>query len=176
MQRIFVKGYVKKKYVALFNGMVWAFCREKSRLEKSRCIKGIPWNTKKCPHHSVFKKIILICPDPSSPNIMLQWKIMFFFHKGINLHFEESFSTAFSISRIKAAALLNCCWKLCPRWFRIQHLWQFRVGQYPTKSNVAQLQGYTSTFEQATIQKIQAFQWGLPGWAGLPNRIPEARR
>lgn len=176
-----------RKSTRLFSTYVSAFCREKSRLEKSRapslsffcCLHQ--GNPKKS---AQFWKISLICPDPSSPNIMLEKKMTISFCKRIDIDFEESFSTAawfFNFpyqSRSTVDLLLKIVSVMIPDFFKFLGSFGWVIIILSNKSsNVAQLEGsyvyfWTGQHPKNTSFSIEVYR----DCAGLPNRIPEARR
>lgn len=172
-----------RKSTWLFSTYVSAFCREKSRLEKSR----VPSLSFFCCLHqenpkksAQFWKISLICPDPSSPNIMLEKKMTISFCQRIDINFEESFSTAawfFNFpyqSRSTVDLLLKIVSVMIPDFFN------FWVGHYHIIQQIIQCGtawGLLRLFlNRPASKKYKLFHEVYGDWAGLPNRIPEARR
>ena len=174
----------RKKHVALFNVCIGFLPGKKSLGKVSSSFSQFFFcclhqgNPKKS---AQFWKISLICPDPSSPNIMLEKKMTISFCKRIDINFEESFSTAawfFNFpyqSRSTVDLLLKIVSVMIPDFFNFWAVLGGSLSYYPTNHPMwHSLRAPTSIFEQASIQKIQAFPWGLPGLGRTSEQNPRS--
>lgn len=128
-----------------------------------------------------FWKISLICPDPSSPNIMLEKKMTISFCKRIDINFEESFSTAawfFNFpyqSRSTVDLLLKIVSVMIPDFF---NFWQFWVGHYHIIQQIIQCGtawGLLRLFlNRPASKKYKLFNWGLPGLGRTSEQNPRS--